>query len=381
MVQLIFLGFFALLLVVEAKETICLNMIVKNESQVIRRCLESVKPLIDYWVIVDTGSTDGTQQIIRNYLKDVPGELYERPWKNFGENRSEAFLLAKEKGDYILFMDADDILVLESGFSFKNLTEDLYLMWRGTPGFSYRKPQLAKGDLRWKWVGVTHEYLGCDVTYTSDTLDKVKYVSCDGGHRSIGNRKFLENIKLLEEGLKQEPDNARYAFYLAESYRDAGEKGKALEWFQNRVARGGWAEEVFWSLLQIGHLLRDIGLSKNIVKMSYLNAFNYRPHRVEPLYYLVELCNQEKNYHEAYAYLQMRDSMPSPESKDSLFNMDWIDDYGLEFQRAITTYYLGEYQESLNAGDRLLANPNLPDSWREQAVYNRKFPQAKLEEP
>ena len=76
-------------------------MIVKNEKDVIVRCLESVKPVIDYWVIVDTGSTDGTQKIIKKELKDIPGELYERPWKNFGENRSEAFNLAKGKGDFI----------------------------------------------------------------------------------------------------------------------------------------------------------------------------------------------------------------------------------------------------------------------------------------
>ena len=64
---------------IEAK-TICLNMIVKNESKVIQRCLESVKGTIDYWVIVDTGSTDGTQQLIKECLKDIPGELHERPW-------------------------------------------------------------------------------------------------------------------------------------------------------------------------------------------------------------------------------------------------------------------------------------------------------------
>src|ERR1700722_13597203 len=84
----------------EAASQICLNMIVKNESHVIERCLASVKGIIDYWVIVDTGSTDGTQEIITNYLKDIPGELIERPWKNFGFNRTEALLLAREKGDY-----------------------------------------------------------------------------------------------------------------------------------------------------------------------------------------------------------------------------------------------------------------------------------------
>ncbi|MFI5334997.1 MAG: hypothetical protein ACHQT8_07570, partial [Chlamydiales bacterium] len=76
---------------------ICLNMIVKDESAVIEKCLSTVKPLIDYWVIVDTGSKDGTQDLIRNFLKDIPGELHERPWVNFEYNRNEALDLARNK--------------------------------------------------------------------------------------------------------------------------------------------------------------------------------------------------------------------------------------------------------------------------------------------
>jgi len=70
-------------------QTICLNMIVKNEARVIRRCLDTVRPFIDRWVIVDTGSTDGTQALIREVLQGVPGELHERRWKDFAHNRNE----------------------------------------------------------------------------------------------------------------------------------------------------------------------------------------------------------------------------------------------------------------------------------------------------
>ena len=59
--------------------TICLNMIVKNESKIIKRLFDSVYKIIDYWVIVDTGSTDETKEIIINYFKEknIPGELHE----------------------------------------------------------------------------------------------------------------------------------------------------------------------------------------------------------------------------------------------------------------------------------------------------------------
>ncbi len=364
-----------------AKETVCLNMIVKNEKDVIRRCLDSVIPVIDYWVIVDTGSEDGTQKIILEHLKDIPGELYERPWKNFEHNRNEALDLARESADYILFMDADDILLFEGEPQFPELAADSYKMWRGTESFSYLKPQLVRASLPWKWIGVTHEYLGCDGDYSSETLENVAYRSCDGGadgKNPMG--KFRRDIQLLEAGLKEDPNNSRYAFYLAQSYKDAGEPGKAVEWYQKRVKMGGWAEEVYWSKLHVGLALKDMGLPASVVAESLIDAFKYRPHRPETLYYLAELYIQERNYAKAYEFLKVWEYIPKPAEKDSLFNMDWVEQYGLLFQLSIASYYLGHYEESLKMCDQLLAIRELPESWRAQTFVNRTFPLAKLEE-
>ncbi|OGN63586.1 MAG: hypothetical protein A3E80_05850 [Chlamydiae bacterium RIFCSPHIGHO2_12_FULL_49_9] len=377
--------FLSLLVVIPSllvgKEKICLNMIVKNESQIITRCLDSVKPVIDYWVIVDTGSTDNTIEVIKEHMKDIPGELHERPWVNWGATRTEAFKLAFEKGDYILFMDADDILEFDREKGFPILTADLYHMWRGNKGFTYLKPQIVKANLPWRWVGVTHEYLDCLVPYSSETLEAVKYVTLDGGAASKEpKRKFQKNVDLLEQGLKEEPDNARYAFYLGESYRDLGEKGKALEVYQKRVNMGGWSEETFWSMLQIGHLLRDIGLPSNIVETAYYNAHEFRPHRPEPVYYLAEIYNEQEDYEKAYAWIKSLQSIPKPPEKDSLFNIDWIEEYGLLFQLSICSYYVGQYQECLAACDKLLQIDYMPEGWKKQTGINRSFPLAKLEE-
>src|SRR5438552_18921262 len=86
--------------------TLCLNMIVKDEAHVIRRCLDSVRSHLANWTIVDTGSTDGTQEIIGPHLRDLPGELHERPSRDFGTNRSETIPLPLVKADYILDIDA-----------------------------------------------------------------------------------------------------------------------------------------------------------------------------------------------------------------------------------------------------------------------------------
>src|SRR5271154_6929613 len=109
-----------------SKATICLNMIVKDEAPVIRRCLDSVRPFIDHWVIVDTGSSDGTQDIIRNHLKDLPGELIERPWVDFAHNRSEALAAARNKANYVLVIDADETLEADPGFAMPPLDLEPY---------------------------------------------------------------------------------------------------------------------------------------------------------------------------------------------------------------------------------------------------------------
>src|SRR5437773_8058324 len=91
--------------------TVALCMIVKNEAHVIRRYLESHKDVIDTWCIVDTGSTDGTQQIVRDTMAElgIPGELHEREWIDFGTNKTEMLQLAKGRADYLLQNDADHI--------------------------------------------------------------------------------------------------------------------------------------------------------------------------------------------------------------------------------------------------------------------------------
>src|SRR3954471_4745714 len=106
-------------------KTICLCMIVKNESQVIDRALKSVLPYIDYWVICDTGSTDNTPAVILQHLYIVPGEIHHIEWVNFGYNRTKAIQLAQNKADYILVMDADMVVNVYGDFK-RKLEYDFY---------------------------------------------------------------------------------------------------------------------------------------------------------------------------------------------------------------------------------------------------------------
>ena len=153
-VFLLFLSLALLSRLSEAQQKVCLNMIVKDESLVIRRCLESVKPLIDYWVIVDTGSKDGTQEIIKEFMADIPGELHERPWVNFSHNRNEALSLAKGKSDYVFFIDADDKVVISPDFIRPTLNKDVYSIKIQHGDYVHFRPQLVNNNLDWKWIGL-----------------------------------------------------------------------------------------------------------------------------------------------------------------------------------------------------------------------------------
>ena len=141
-------------------KTVCLNMIVKDEHQVILRCLASVKTFIDYWVIVDTGSTDGTQELIRNFMKDIPGELFERPWVNFAHNRNEALILAQGKDDYLLIIDADEKIVEIEPLNKSEWDKDCYLLEaQNTDGTAFYRPNFIRNNSTWRWTDVIHEYL------------------------------------------------------------------------------------------------------------------------------------------------------------------------------------------------------------------------------
>lgn len=359
-----------------ADPKICLNMIVKNESKVIERCLNSVKPLIDYWVIVDTGSTDGTQEIIHECLKDVPGELYESEWVNFSHNRNEALELAKSKGDYLLFIDADDILTYAPDFKKPELDKDGYAITIEYSGTTYSRTQLVRGWLDWYWDGVVHEVLVCAEPTSLETLEGVKMVILGGGDRSNDPEKFLKDAKALEAALEKDPKNPRYTFYLAQSYRDAEKPELALKWYQERVALGGWGQEVYWSLYQIARLQEMLGSTNEKITKGYLEAFKYRPSRAEPLYCLAEYYRKNEDY--LLGYLIAKHGLHIPHSSDPLFVESWVYDYGLLLEYSICAYWVGEYEESFEACIQLLANKKLPSHVCECVKKNLKYTLEKL---
>jgi glycosyltransferase involved in cell wall biosynthesis len=343
-------------------KTICLNMIVKDESHVIERCLSSVKPLIDYWVILDTGSTDGTQEKIRQILKDVPGELHESPWVDFAHNRNVALDLAKDKADFALFMDADEFLVFPNGFTRPNLEKEAYLIpyqnMRRT--YTYHRVALIDLHLPWKWVGAIHESIESLISRpkTHEHLTNILNVTGNDGHRSQDPKKPLKDAELIERYLLQDPTNSRYVFYLAQSYLEGQEPLKAMQAYERRTKMGGDAQEVFWSLYQLALLQEYLNHDSQEVIASYLKAHQFRPSRVEPLYSLASYY--EKTGHFELAHLYAKQALSIPLSQDLMFVENWMYEYGVLLQWATNAHRLGFMQEAKEAYLNLLVKEQVP---------------------
>lgn len=316
--------------------TICLSMIVKNEAHVIKRALDSAAPYVNSICVVDTGSTDGTQRILKNLAKTW---LYERPWVNFAHNRQEALELARPLADYILFLDADDILTAPPNFVWPLWPELL-------PGYSipveygdttYSRCALIRSDAPWYWEGVLHEYLNSKIPLEQGTLDQPRIKVIGGGARSKDPETYKKDAALLEAALAAEPDNARYAFYLAQSYKDSGELTKALEMYQRRSFMAGWVEETWFARYQVG-VVKE-WLQQDPTK-DYLNAFLYRPTRMEPLYQLAKYHRLRNEHALGYLYALHGDEIRCP--NDKLFVDRSIYDWRNYEELALNAYYVGE---------------------------------------
>lgn len=354
---------------------ICLNMIVKDEAPVIERCLASVKPWIDHWVIVDTGSGDGTQDTIRRFMADVPGTLYERPWRDFAHNRNEAMTFARMAmtgaDDYVLCIDADETLHMEAGFAWPDLQADGYQFRCELDGWLYLRNALVRARQPWRWEGVLHEFLTQDVPHCWEALPHATIVVSRDGARARDPQTYLRDIEVLEKAVRDAPDNTRYRFYLAQSYRDAGKLEEAIHHYEARAAMGGWEEEVWYACFQIGALRERRGDAREAVQSAYLDAYQLRPTRAEPLCALARYHRLRSEYALAHLYAQQAAAVPRP--ADSLFIDNSVYAWRALDELVVSAYYVGAIEQGRDALQRLLADGQFPESERGRIEGNCRY--------
>ena len=364
------------------KKTICLNMIVKNESAIIRDTLENIiahVPL-DYYVISDTGSDDNTADIIKQFFdeKGIQGEIHHDEWVNFAHNRNSALQHAQGKTDYVLIFDADDRF--EGNFVLpEELTSDRYYfrMANSVTGSNvYFRTLMFRNDGSFYWRGVLHEF----VEQRKKTVVEQKifgdYYVISGrfGARSNNPQKYFQDAQVLEKAFYSPEDEDlkdRYAFYTAQSYRDADMYEKAIEWYAIRANLGGWYEEVYHSLLQISLLKIELNAPLDEIQRLLLATYEYRPQRAESLYHLARQLRLHDKIKLAYIYANAAVSIPL--TKDILFVNHSVYEWKAKEELAISANSVGNYQLCHDLCVELLFNPTVPESNRKLLLDNLMF--------
>lgn len=350
---------------------ICLKMIVKDEAHVIAGCFDSILPFISTWVICDTGSTDGTQDLIRDYFKEknIPGELHERPWVNFGHNRTEAFQRAKNKADWILLMDADD--VLHGTPDFGDLQNDAYLMRNGSPeAFTWWNTRFYRNGIDWRYVGVVHEHVDASTPFTVGKIPGDYYF--EAGHRGSRSNdpdKYRKDALAIEVALRDEPTNSRYIFYLGQSWFSAGDFMRAREAYRRRVPLSGWAEEIFYAMYRIGQCELLLGNPEAMYGQMLL-TYDRFPHRAEPLHYAAKYAMEHRNFKLGQELASIGSKIRLPKS-DILFIEADVYEWRMIDVLAVCLSYTDNRYEARCLNERLLAIA--PESERDRILSNLTF--------
>lgn len=352
-------------------------MIVKNESDIILDTLENILQYIpiDYWVICDTGSTDGTQDKIKSFFleKNIDGELYEEEWVNFSYNRNSALAHCLGKSDYIFIFDADDRFrgdfVLPD-----NLTKDAYCFKLGGDigDFEYYRTLLIKNSSKIQWRSVIHEYLD----FGSEPVEKeyfsqnnYRIISGRFGARNQDPQKYYKDALILEDAFFKPEDEdlkGRYAFYCAQSYRDAGMNEEAIKWYKKRIELKGWIEEVTCSYENLGRCYENAGKTEEALN-TWLMGYDYNPARMECLYNAVKLLRIQGNCRLGYQLAKIATNIPYPVN-DVLFIQGDVYDLWIYYELSICAYYANDFQLGYECCKKVLLNN--PDSATLETTIN-----------
>lgn len=319
-------------------KTVCLNMIVRNESHVIVDTLTKLckKINFDYWVVSDTGSDDGTPEIITNFFNErgIQGEVFYDTWKDFGHNRSLALEHAYNKSDYLLIFDADDELC--GDFVMPELKDDGYYFKLGSEDMTYCRVLLVNNRKLWRFCGVLHEYIEY-VNYQQEepvlTMIEGKYyvVSGKSGHRSKNPNKYADDADILEKAFyvaKEANDHlhVRYAFYCANSCFDSRQYERAIKWYKTTLEIGHWNQEKYMACLKI------------------YKSYEYLDQKENGFYYLVESFKHDKGRVECLHILVVH------------YCVNGMDDVAYNYYLNCKPHYETEYLKTKSLSHKLFAD-------------------------
>ncbi len=365
--------------------TLC--MIVKDEAHIIKRCLASVKPYITQWCIVDTGSTDGTQDAIRKYLSDIPGNVHDLPWREFDGSRNDSVDLARKQCEgkgWLLLIDADETLHTDKDLQIPSDGYDAYCAWVSYgEGQRWARFALARANKPWFFEMPRHEGLMCRAHAPGrlEPIDHLKILtrSDSGRRKEDAYTKFMRDAKVLEDYLVKNPGHTRCCYYIAQSYRDAAEARspvdreamqKAMLTYLKRAGMpDGFDQETFSAMFQAAKCMTALGYPSDRVVSQLLRAFNFRPARVEPLHSIAVHFREQDQW--ALVELMARKAATTQAPNDSFTDFDLgVYNWKAKDEWARSLTWLNRCAEAKPLYEELLLRADLPPHERARIEEN-----------
>lgn len=355
------------------RPTLAFATMCKNEEHIIGTVLDAVAPYIDYLIVADTGSTDNTIKIVEEFMErtGIPGEVHVDEWHGFDKNKNIMMGYAFDKSDYVLHLDADDILAGDFSFTLDDTGYDNYLMTMKRGTSTWKATVIYDNRVHWKFCGVAHTIIKClerPHVKTGDLSDR-GWVIADGvGSRAFDPKKYLYDAERLEkqffDTLVDDPDglNIRSVFYTAQSYMDYGMYDKALEWnsLYQKISNT-WIEERFESQMRISRCMMALPEKYSIQRIinEMEKAIEIFEDRAEPYYHLGKYLNQRGMHDLAYSYLTRAKSISLEEAqrKYVLFvSVTCYNEY-VNDELSVSCYYLNKISEGVSLIEEIIDDP------------------------
>lgn len=258
-----------------------LVLIVRDEEAVLDDTLFSAARICARATIVDTGSIDSTIQIAERWVEGIGGKVYERPWVDFGHNRTEALELARGTAEWLLMLDADMTVeahedLVEWMETDPDPTVDAWNVEMVDGDLSWRNPRLVRGDREWTYLEPVHEYLD---TTGMNVRPLLGLTLRHRGNTRNPIVKYDHYLQMLKPGLEREEPRA--TFYSAECLKLLGCTQAAIDLYSKRSSMNSYEEEAWYAAYQAARLSRNV--------TGLLEAFQRRPWRSEPLQAAAEI--------------------------------------------------------------------------------------------
>jgi len=359
---------------------VCLVMMLKDEAHTVASTLSSVADAVDCWLVLDTGSTDGTPELIEQWFAAhvspishaaLPGRIVYEPFVDYGATRNRVLDLARDAYNpiFTLMLSADERV--ENPEVLRSFLQEVRYA-RGTQhgaypvvmntGLTFDSLRLARVDSAWRYKARVHEYLSPPTgpyvgLYRSPTHIRVRFNVTDGPRR-FASQFFIKRI--LEEDLAKNPNDTRSIYYLARTNAGIGNHSEAFKYYDMLSKVSTWDEERYHGMVQRALMTKHLpNFDWRERQSMLLDAFAYKPDNMDALHALAQDHFDSGRFQLAYLFALRAVELPLPAGLAGIENVllrptKWLYDYEGQRLLGFAARQLGEWAVCVRAFEAVL---------------------------